>query len=670
MTARTRFSMVLIGVVVLASLRGAWAQPLGQADRGEPGDEMIQRYLARETARIESAWADDVRSRETWQSRRESYHQQYLYMLGLDPVPERSPLRATVTGSVEGTGYVVEKLHYQSMPGLYVTANLYRPSQVTANRKLPAVLYVCGHSGRGRDGNKTAFQSHGIWFARHGYVCLIVDTLQLGEIAATHHGTYHLGRWWWHSRGYTSAGVECWNGVRGVDYLISRPEVDPERIAVTGISGGGAASFWIAAADPRVAVAVPVSGMADLEAYVTNRVANGHCDCMFLYNAFQWPWTRIAALIAPRPLLFVNSDNDPIFPMDANERIQNRLERTYSLFGAGDRVDSFVSVGGHDYRADIRQGIYRFLNTHLVGDGRMVLDGEIDLVDERSKPASHPIPPERLRVFATDQEIPRDARNTTIDESFVPSRRLMPPGASEWQTWRDGVLANLRRVSFGAIPAQVPPARPMSDTDAKTTLFETEPGIQIPVQQARGPLPPGTRVVTLWVGDGVDRMPMGEADEHEHRMVVIPRGLGPTRWTRRNPPNYVERALALLGTTADTLRIRDVLAVAAWVKVEYPGVEVRAAGADSLAVIAAYAALLEPRIAEARLISPPASHMHANSPAILNVMRLGDVPDLVGLIAPRPVKIERVDEASFGSTKRLYAAVGAAGSLRITGKPE
>ena len=67
-----------------------------------------------------------------------------------------------------------------------------------------------------------------------------------------HHGTYNLGRWWWHAAGYTPAGVECWNGIRGIDYLVSRPDVDPARIGVTGISGGGAATFWIAAADERV----------------------------------------------------------------------------------------------------------------------------------------------------------------------------------------------------------------------------------------------------------------------------------------------------------------------------------------------------------------------------------------------------------------------------------
>jgi hypothetical protein len=83
-------------------------------------------------------------------------------------------------------------------------------------RQLPAILYVCGHSGRGRDGNKTAFQDHGMWFASNGYICLVIDTLQLGEVAGKHHGTYNLNRFWWQNRGYTPAGVECWNGVRGI----------------------------------------------------------------------------------------------------------------------------------------------------------------------------------------------------------------------------------------------------------------------------------------------------------------------------------------------------------------------------------------------------------------------------------------------------------------------
>ena len=283
---------------------------------------------------------DGAKTRAEWEAKLPRLRQEYFDMLGLWPLPEKTPLKATVTGTLEHAGVVIEKLHFQSRPGLYVTGNLYRPKESGA-AKLPAILYVCGHANRGRDGNKTAFQDHGIWFANNGYVCLIIDSLQLGEIAGKHHGTYNLGRWWWQSAGYTPAGVECWNGVRAIDYLVSRPDVDADRIGVTGISGGGAATFWIGAADERVKVAVPVSGMSDLESYVTNKVINGHCDCMFLYNTYGWEWTTIAALIAPRPMLFANSDNDRIFPMDGNRRIIERLRKAYKMYeqaGPGRRV--------------------------------------------------------------------------------------------------------------------------------------------------------------------------------------------------------------------------------------------------------------------------------------------------------------------------------------------
>jgi len=450
MRRRQTLAAALIGSLWIPLAAGA--QEHVEADRGAPGDKVIQAHLAGLSAEFSKRFLTDVTSAEDWWTLRPRYRREYLYMLGLWPIPERTPLEATVTGELRGEGFVVEKLSYQSRPGLYVTANLYRPAGGEEGERRPAVLYVCGHSPRGRDGNKTAFQSHGIWFARHGYVCLVVDTLQLGEIAAVHHGTYNEERWWWHSRGYNPAGVESWNGIRGIDYLVSRPDVDPERIAVTGISGGGAVAFWVAAADDRVSVAVPVSGMADLPSYVADRVVDEHCDCMFLHNTFEWPWTRIAALVAPRPLLFVNNDRDALFPMDANERVSARLERLWALFGAGDLVDSVVSLGGHAYRADIRRAAHRFVRTHLTGDGRPVLDSEIDLVTGSDDEARHPIPPGKLRVFPTDADLPADQVNTTIDRSFVPMAEVALPTPETFDEWRAALLDELRRVTFRDLP--------------------------------------------------------------------------------------------------------------------------------------------------------------------------------------------------------------------------
>src|SRR5215212_2193324 len=374
--------MKSIGVFVLASLFNlspvsTFAAPAGTNVEAQA---MINAFLKQEAVRLDGKFLEGITNRQQWEDRRETLRREYLEMLGLSPMPERTPLNAQVTGSIDREeGFRVEKLHFQSRPKLYVTGNLYLPKDAKAGAKLPAVLYVCGHSGRGRDGNKTAFQHHGMWFATHGYAALLIDTLQLGEIAAIHHGTYRENRWWWQARGYTPAAVECWNGIRALDYLQSRQEVDAERIAVTGISGGGAATFWIAAADERVKVAVPVSGMGDLEDYVGEKVVNGHCDCMFLINTFQWPWTQIAALVAPRPMLFENSGHDTIFPMNGNDRIRARLEKLYGFYtNRTDRLfDIGVTPGGHDDKPELRLMAYRWINRFLKGDDKPVTEPEL-----------------------------------------------------------------------------------------------------------------------------------------------------------------------------------------------------------------------------------------------------------------------------------------------------
>jgi dienelactone hydrolase len=658
----------LLAAVVLASAP-AGGQEYGKPDTGQPGDRMIQEYLRRESEKLDARFLDGIKSAADWNLVRPRYKQEYFHMLGLWPLPEKTPLKAAVTGTLSGEGFTVENLHYQSRPRLYVTANLYRPAKVEEGRRLPAILYLCGHSSNGRNGNKTSFQSHGIWFARHGYICLVLDTLQLGEIAALHHGTYREERWWWHSRGYTPAGVECWNGIRGIDYLISRPDVDPGRIAVTGISGGGAATFWIAAADERARVAVPVSGMADLLSYVSNRTINGHCDCMFLYNTFQWPWTRIAALITPRPLLFVNSDRDPIFPMDANERIINRLERHYSLFEAGDLVDSLVSMGGHDYRKDIRRAVFRFINIHLKGDPAPVEDSEVDLVTGEGSERAFPIDPVRLRVFPEDSDIPSDELNTTIDEHFVPLARVEVPGAGQFDGWKNELLAGLREASFRQFPDRIPPGRRKSAESRELVCLETEEGIDVYLE------PPGEKS-----GQAVQRIILlvkpvdsreegssfldGSAGTGDAIWKCEPRGVGRTRWTRKNPPNYVERSHVLLGQTADTGRVLDVVAAARYLKKEH-GVPLWVAGEGGAAVLAAYAALFEDEIEGAILGSPPLTHMDAGAPQFLNVLRVCDVSDVLGMLAPRRLAVNGQKKVDLERIARIYAAAGSPGKFTI-----
>lgn len=663
-------AVVLAAVSFIVSTQSVFAQPYGQPDRGAPGDEAIQRFLSAEALRLDAQSATDYATRADWEQNLPRYRDEYFYMLGLSPMPERTPLHATVTGTAQGDGYVVENLHYQSRPRLYVTANLYRPAKIAAGEKLPAVLYVCGHSSRGRNGGKTAFQSHGIWLAKHGYLCLIVDTLQLGEIAGIHHGTYNRERWSWHSRGYTSAGVECWNGVRGIDYLISRPDVDPERLAVTGISGGGAATFWIAAADERIKVAIPVSGMADLEAYVGNRVINGHCDCMFLYNTFQWPWTRIAGLVAPRPMLFMNSDQDAIFPMDANGRITNRMERCYSLFGASDRFDTVVSVGGHEYREDLRRARYQFLNIHLKGDGRPVTDSEHDLVTgERSNPV-HPIAPEKLRAFPTDADLPKDELNSTIDEHFVPlAQKSIPTNKAEYDAERKRLLTELKRVAFRALPDNFPGGKLLepktSEEKTSAASLQTSEGTYAKVVLKSVPSKMTRRVVLVISSGPASEVPESiskSMDGHDLVFSVQPRGAGPSSWTRRNPPNYVERSHVLLGHTVDGGRVFDIAVTAKWLKSDKPNVPVWVAGHGNDAILAAYAALWEPDIAGVIAVAPPASHLENSVPQFLNILRVADVPTMFGLLG-KPLQLRNAPEEVRDTAAAWYRAAGISDQL-------
>jgi cyanophycinase len=639
-------------------------------------DSAIERHLRSETRILSERFLDGATNLSQWQQRRSRLHRDFLDMLGLWPLPERTPLKAAVTGTLTSGEVVIEKLHFQSRPGLYVTGNLYRPKDPSpptplpkgargaSGKKLPAILYVCGHSGRGRDGNKTAFQDHGMWFARNGYVCLLVDTLQLGEVKGVHHGTYNLGRWWWHSLAYTPAGVECWNGIRAIDYLVSRPEVDASRIGVTGISGGGASTMWIAAADDRVKVAVPVSGMSDLESYVSNKVINGHCDCMFTVNCHRWEWTTIAALIAPRPMLFANSDNDRIFPMDGNRRIIARLRKLYEMYGKSDLVDEYVSKGGHDYRPDLRVAIFKWINKHLKGDNGPVKDAD-----------DKPLPGKQLRVFPEDSDLPKDSINAKVDELFIPRARVAVPEAAGFATWKAELLKKLRAQSFRAFPERLPAGVAHgviegSDGELKGRLFYPEWDVPTflsePVQFAGG----GKKglLVVLSEGDAekpevpawLERM----AIDHEVRLFV-PRGTGRVSWTRKNPPNYVERAFALLGQTVDQGRVRDVVEAVRWLEAQ-DGRRWSVAGRGQAGILAAYAALFEPSIAEVVAVDPPSSHLQG--PHFLGVLRVLDIPQAMGLLAPRPLALAGKVDPAFNTTALIYDRAGARSQLFAPGK--
>ena len=653
---------------------GASPQSAGAPPEAAParlfGDVMFEKYLAHEVAGLRDRFLNGAGTLTEWKAKRAQLRTEFLDMIGLQPLPEKTPLNATITGSIEREDFVVEKLHYQSRPGLYVTANLWRPRVV--NEKLPAVLLFVGHYNRGRNGHKTFMQDQGKWFARNGYVCLIMDTLTRGELPGVHQGLYAQApkpggeRMWWISRGYSPAGVECWNAIRGIDYLTTRPEVDAGRIAATGLSGGGAVTFWIAAVDDRVKVAAAHSGLTDWECLVLDRTLRLHCDCMVPYNTYGWDLTTVGALIAPTPFMFVNCDDDLGFPMAANRRIAERLKKIYRMYGREDHFEEFVThgpVGAHSYTPDSRMAIFRWINSHLKNDKRPVAD-----VDDVR------FPEEDLRTFPTDADIPQGVFNNEIDKTFVPVAEVRLPSPGQFDSWRQVLLTKLRTLSFRTFPERIPAAdkapRPNRyrfvewEREEGVQAWKTESGIvnYIALHGVVSNEPPRERLVTLLVlneGESLGAPPEWARAliAGEPYAVLAPRGVGATAWTPESA-NYMPRAHLCIGRTIDQGRVWDVAAVGRHLNGDGP---IKVIGQGHAGILGAYAALFEPSILEVVVVSPPASH--AEGPAFLNVLRVLDVPEALGLLAPRKLTLVNTGDTLFERASAIYESAGAGHNL-------
>ncbi len=395
------------------------------------GQQMQDAYFRRRVKEISDRCLSDIRSKEDWEKRRPELRRQFLDMLGLWPLPARTDLKATITGKLKGDGFTVEKLHFQSKPGLYVTANLYVPDGA---KSLPAILYVCGHGNVVKDGvsygSKVFYQHHPAWFAKHGYVCLILDTLELGEIPGEHHGTYKLGQWWWQARLHARRSRMLERDPRP---RLSRNSPGGRRKADRRDRplGRRRSSWWIAAADDRPRCIIPVAGIADLHShliegdapqYQKTGVIAGHCDCMYMVNTYQWDFPMVAALCSPRPLMLGNSDADTIFPVGGYRRLAEKVKRIYELYGAADKFTLLETKGPHQDTPELRLGAFRWMNRWLKNDDRPV-------TEEPPKPFA----PQELKVL---KEVPNDAINSRIQESFVMRDKLeIPKDPEEIKKW-------------------------------------------------------------------------------------------------------------------------------------------------------------------------------------------------------------------------------------------
>ncbi len=330
---------------------------------------MFQEYLVRRVREAE-ALGNQRRAAMKTKADAESYVQSVRERIRISfgPEPKRTPLNPKVTGVVERDTYKIEKVIFESRPGMLVTANLYVPT----GRKfpLPGVVGTCGHSTNGKA--ETAYQSYAQGLARQGYVVLIYDPIGQGErlqyvtdqlksrigVGVREHlyagnqqmlvGEF-LGSW------------RAWDGVRALDYLLTRPEVDPKQVGVTGNSGGGTMTTWLCGVEHRWTMAAPSCFVTTFRRNAENELPADTEQCPPKALALGLDHSDFLAALAPAPVIILGKEKD-FFDVRGVEEAYDRLKHLYKLLGAEDNIGCFVGPTPHGYTQENREAMYRWFN--------------------------------------------------------------------------------------------------------------------------------------------------------------------------------------------------------------------------------------------------------------------------------------------------------------------
>jgi dienelactone hydrolase len=628
-----------------------------------------------------------------WQTRRTGLREAMYDAMG--PVPDRPvALEPRVFGTLQRPGYRIEKLIFQSRPNIWVTASLYLPDPAGSPR--PAVLAVHGHwAGARRD---PVVQARCLGLVQLGFVVLAVDAFGAGErytrpAPGTYHGALYGSTLW--PAGQTLLGMQVYDNRRAVDYLCSRPEVDPRRLGITGASGGGNQSMYAGALDERFGAVVPVCSVGTYRSYLRTAC----CVCEVLPGALRFTEEGdVLGLVAPRALMVINAERDGIqFSVEQSRISLERARAIYELYRVPEKVRHATFDSAHAYNQPMREAMYGWMTRWLKNEGT----GE-----PIAEPRHEIDRPEDLACYEGAQ---RPARSLLLPEfagSFGRSwvalaDRTRPSHPEEWESTALDRRHQLQRV-LGDFPPRRADARPGDATTDGTlrmlpVVIQPEPDMPLPsLWRQRTDRPAGSHPACVLLHlDGKQ-----QALAHPLAAALLERGwsvlAADLRATGETKPagdavvgapdhNSTEHGLwvgrPLLGQwTFDVGCLLDW--AASQPNVDRRRLSVVGIGPAGLVAICA-AALYEDRIASAGAIGtwasyvttepyPPGTPMGVLAPGIL---RAGDVPHLAALAAPRRLLIaeartsqnralnEQELRDAFAFTRQVYRAMGRENAL-------
>ncbi len=404
---------------------------------------VVTNYLRYQT---EMAWRQDEQRRKTWEGIRSErdllsiqgkMRENLLAMLGGLPAT-KTPLNARVTGEVKMDGFHIEKLIFESLPGIYVTALVYVPDG--GSKKHPAVLVAAGHSPKG----KAYYQAMCQRLVQRGYVVIAWDPVGQGErsqfwdsragrsrynlICAEHAVLGNLA----YLAGTNLARWEVWDGIRAVDYLLTRDDVDPERINITGTSGGGFQTAHIAALDPRIRVAAPSCYITALPMRVYNRIfkdpdSDPEQD---LYGMISTGVDHPGLLLMmyPRPV-FVAAAVLDFFPIEGTHKSVREVSDLYTRFDHGGGIAMREGYHEHQYSTENQDAAFAFLD-HFNG-----------------MPVRHDLPP----VRELDEKTLQCTRTGQVMLDYPDARSLMDEVRAYYEQHKGKPHQSLKHVYFSEL---------------------------------------------------------------------------------------------------------------------------------------------------------------------------------------------------------------------------
>lgn len=630
---------------------------VGVESKAQDAPKPEQQFLAFIKAQGAALRANDQPPADAneWQQRRTKLRENLLKAWGGFPETpcELAPRKL---GEIQRDGYRVEKLIFQTRPGVWMTANAYVPDKAKTE-KVPAILHVHGHwAGAKQD---RVVQSRCIGSVKHGFFVLVVDAFGAGERGINEKlGEYHgeMTGATLFPIGLPLSGLQVYENMRAVDYLQTRPEVDGKHIGITGASGGGNQTMYAGAFDERFGCVVPTCSVGTYDSYL----GAACCMCEVVPGAVRFTEEGdVLSLAAGRGAMITSATRDAFqFSVGEAKKTFARVDSVAKLLGKPDGVKHTIIESGHDYNQAMREAMYGWMTRHLkgTGDGSPLPDPEIKTEE-----------PESLRCFPGDSR--PDDYLTIPRFAGAEARRLLedrktPDSLDAWKAEKAARLKALDAVLGGATPraTKTTSGPELTEGETVTLSFESEPGISLLVKLRGLPEESPPKIKRLAVLLNLEQS-SGKTLGSDQAMklladgwaVAVPELRAVGRFTvpgdkigNASDHNSAEWSLwigrPLLGQWAwDVRRTLDVLSG----RLTKLPPEVMLVGNETAGPAALCAAALDERITHAVTINSLASYVtdepYRNQrlglmvPGILR--DVGDIPHIAGLIAPRRVTI-------------------------------